>query len=256
MSAQTQAGWGSTEQVDTPIPMTRLVVVEMRKMLDTRAGLWLLIVIVALTTLVVGAVAVLGDEEASLDVLLLVAATPQGLLLPVLGVLLVTSEWGQRAAMTTFVLVPRRERVVAAKVVAAILIGLAVLAVTFLVAAVAALVSGAELGDSEPRIFGHVILLQVMGILQGLAFGLVLLNSAAAIVSFYLVPIVFSVLVNVSDSLREAAPWIDLGTAQGPLSESGALTGTEWTQLLSAAAIWILLPLALGSWRMVTAEVK
>ncbi len=260
MSAPAAPAAPAAIDVDARVPLTRLVQVEMRKMLDTRSGLWLLIVIVVLTTLIVGAVALLGSDDgaegAPMGLLLFAAGTPQGLLLPVLGVLLVTSEWGQRAAMTTFVLVPRRERVVVAKILAALLIGLAVLAITFAVAALAALLSGADVTDIEPRVFGHVTLLQVLGIVQGLAFGLVLLNSAAAIVAFYLVPIVFSVLVNVVSDLRDAAPWIDLGTAQSPLSEAGALSGSEWAHLLSASAIWIVLPLALGTWRMLTAEVK
>ena len=44
---------------------------------------------------------------------------PVGLLLPVLGILLVTSEWSQRTALTTFTLVPRRLPGAAAKVLAA-----------------------------------------------------------------------------------------------------------------------------------------
>ncbi len=259
MSTSMPAG-SATEtlpEVDAPVPLSRLVLVEMRKMLDTRAGLWLLLIIVVLTALLIGAVAFFGpDEGTTMGVLLLATSTPQGLLLPVLGVLLVTSEWGQRAAMTTFVLVPRRERIIVAKILAALAIGVAVLAVTIAVSAIATLASGAEIGDVEPRVFGHVTLLQVLGIVQGLAFGLLLLNSAAAIVSYYLVPIVFSVLVNVVASLQDAAPWVDLGTAQGPLTGSGALSGTDWMQLLSAGTLWIGLPMALGTWRMLNAEVK
>jgi ABC-2 type transport system permease protein len=62
---------------------------------------------------------------------------PVGVLLPVLGVLLVTSEWSQRTAMTTFALVPRRFRVLTAKPLAA-----AVLAVLGVVASVVAPPSG------------------------------------------------------------------------------------------------------------------
>ena len=42
-----------------------------------------------------------------------------GILLPVLGILLVTSEWSQRTAMVTFTLEPSRSRVIAAKFVVA-----------------------------------------------------------------------------------------------------------------------------------------
>ena len=82
--------------------------VELRKMADTRAGLWLLIAIGA------------GHRRDHDDLLLgrrperpglpatssASPATPQGFLLPVLGILLITSEWGQRTALVTFTLVP------------------------------------------------------------------------------------------------------------------------------------------------------
>ncbi len=243
--------------VDLPVPLPRLVLVEMRKMLDTRAGFWLLAIIVLLTAAATVLTAIFGaDEGTQMEILLLAASAPQGLLLPVLGVLLVTSEWGQRAAMTTFTLVPKRERVVVAKILAALGIGLAVLLVTFAIAALAAALSGADVGDVESETLGHFTLLQVLGILQGLAFGLLLLNSAAAIVSFFLLPIITSIVFSVAEPLSDLRDWVDLGFAQAPLSEPGSLTGDEWAHVASTSVIWILLPMALGCWRMLTAEVK
>ena len=52
-----------------------------------------------------------------------------GVLIPVLGILAVTSEWSQRTALTTFALVPRRERVIAAKLLAGLALALASVAV-------------------------------------------------------------------------------------------------------------------------------
>ncbi|MFY1636315.1 hypothetical protein ACN27F_24085 [Solwaraspora sp. WMMB335] len=42
------------------------------------------------------------------------ALLPSAFLLPVLGVLLVTTEWSQRTALTTFALIPLRHRVLGA----------------------------------------------------------------------------------------------------------------------------------------------
>lgn len=245
------------DDVDVPVPLPRLVLVEMRKMLDTRAGFWLLAIIVVLTAAATVLTAVFGPEGGTeMEILLLAAAGPQGLLLPVLGVLLVTSEWGQRAAMTTFTLVPKRERVVVAKILAALAIGLAVLVVTFAIAALATALSGADVGDVEIETLGHFTLLQVLGILQGLAFGLLLLNSAAAIVAYFLLPIISSIVFSVVEPLRDLRDWVDLGFAQSPLSNPGSLTGEEWAHVASTSVIWIVLPMALGCWRMLTAEVK
>jgi ABC-2 type transport system permease protein len=256
-AATTDSPGALPSDVDTSVPLPRLVLVEMRKMLDTRAGYWLLAVIVVLTTLATVLTAVFGPEDGTpMETLLLAAAGPQGLLLPVLGVLLVTSEWGQRAAMTTFTLVPRRERVVVAKILAAMVIGLGVLAVTFVVAALATVLSGASIGDLPGNVPGYFVLIQVLGILQGLAFGLLLLNSAAAIVAYFLLPVLSTIVFSVVEPLEGIREWIDIGYAQSPLSEPGALTGEQWGQLATTTLVWIVLPMVLGAWRMVTTEVK
>ena len=102
---------------DLQVPLTRLVKVEMRKMVDTRAGLWLIIAIVAITALitVIFFFAAPDDERTFLNYMG-VMATPQGFLLPVLGILLITQEWSQRTGMVTFTLEPHRGKVIGAKV--------------------------------------------------------------------------------------------------------------------------------------------
>src|SRR5918999_1857447 len=113
------------------VPVARLVRVELRKMADTRAGMWLLIGIAALAGVVMTIFMITADEADRTFVQLIGAATiPQMALLPVLGILLVTSEWTQRTALVTFTLEPVRLRVVAAKLIAALAFGLAALIVT------------------------------------------------------------------------------------------------------------------------------
>ena len=69
----------------------RLIKVEMRKMVDTRAGLWLLITIGVITAVfMVIFFFALQDDERTFANYMGVTATPQGFLLPVLGILLVT----------------------------------------------------------------------------------------------------------------------------------------------------------------------
>ncbi len=102
------------------VPFGRLIRVELRKLADTRAGRWLLISIVALTllVLVIQMAVVLGNDLHPTFVDFLQGTnTPMGILLPVLGVLSITSEWSQRTAMVTFTLEPSRMRVVLAKMV-------------------------------------------------------------------------------------------------------------------------------------------
>lgn len=236
-----------------------LVKVEMRKMVDTRSGLWLVIAIVAITLLITVIFTIAADgEERTFFNYLGVMATPQGFLLPVLGILLMTQEWTQRTGMVTFTLEPHRAKVIWAKVAAALVYGLAAVAVAMLLASIGALLGGAsepwqDFGLDDPAKF---TMLQVMGVLQGLAFGLIFLNSAAAIVFYFVVPIAFSVVTSITGAMADIQPWIDLGTAQTPLFEGGGITGEQWAQLATSTAIWVVLPFLLGLWRVLRAELK
>jgi ABC-2 type transport system permease protein len=100
--------------------LSRLTAVELRKMTDTRAGFWLQLAVVALTVVVIAVDVLFGNtEDQRLREVLSLAVAPASILLPIVGILLVTSEWSQRTAMITFALVPRRPRVLAAKLLRA-----------------------------------------------------------------------------------------------------------------------------------------
>jgi ABC-type transport system involved in multi-copper enzyme maturation permease subunit len=244
----------------TPRPsFARLVGVEVRKMADTRAGMWLLIAIAVITAaiIVIFALAAPDDELTFLN-FMGATATPQGFLLPVMGILLVTSEWSQRTGLTTFALVPSRTRVIWAKVAAALLLGLVAIVLAVGIAALATVLVGTDgawdnIGVDD---FGKFALLQGSGVLQGLAFGLILLNSAAAIVLYFVLPAAVSIVASIWVSLADIAAWVDLGTAQTPLFSGTDVTGEEWAQVLVASIIWIVLPFAGGLLRVLRAEVK
>ena len=241
------------------VPLTRLVTVEMRKMVDTRAGLWLIVAIAVITALItVIFFFAAPDDERTFMSYLGIMATPQGFLLPVLGILLITQEWTQRTGMVTFTLEPHRGKVITAKVLAALVYGLLAVVLAFLLAAIGAAVGGApgaweDIGLDD---IGKFALLQASGVLQGLAFGLIFLNSAAAIVTYFVVPIAFSVVTSIWSAMRDIQPWVDLGTSQVPLFEGANLTGEQWAQLATGTLIWVVLPFVVGLWRVLRAEVK
>lgn len=240
-------------------PMSRLVKVELRKMVDTRAGMWLMIAIGVITVVAVVIFGLAADEQdRTFGNFMGFTGTPQGFLLPVMGILLVTQEWSQRTAMVTFTLEPHRSRTLAAKVYAALLLGLAAILLAFAVAAIATVVFGRDHGFDDVHAIDFVKfgILQASGILQGLAFGLLFLSSAAAIVTYFVLPTVFSIIANVWSFLSDKAAWIDFSTAQGPLFDPGGLTGREWAQLAVTGTAWVVLPFVVGLWRMLRAEVK
>lgn len=252
------------------VPFSRLVAVELRKMADTRAGLWLLSIIGVITVAVIVVfffVTSNNPDERTFFNFLGITSSPFGFLLPVLGILLVTGEWGQRTTLTTFALEPSRMKVIAAKTVAALIYGVATLVLAVVVAAVATTIGGSDNGwaGNELEESAKMLLVVALGILQGVAFGLVVLNSAGAIVLFFVLPIGFNIVSNLWGWLAERAMWVDLGTAQTPLlgmdpetgmAVSGNLTGDQWLQLASVTLIWIVIPFVIGLVRVQRAEMK
>jgi hypothetical protein len=241
------------------IPLSRLVRVELRKMANTRSGKWLLIGI-GVITLVVIAVFYLTAKQSDRTFFNFMAATngPQGLLLPVLGILLVTSEWTQRTALVSFTLTPARGRVLLAKVLGGLAAGMAAIALTVVVAALATLVGGADNAWAQVGIddLAKFVLLQATGVLQGLAFGLLFLNSSAAIVSYFVLPTALNILGSFWTEMKDVQPWIDLWTSQTPLFMGGNLTSEQWSQCATSTLIWVVLPFAVGLVRVLRAEVK
>jgi ABC-2 type transport system permease protein len=240
--------------------LAHLVGVELRKSSDTRAGAWMLLVIALTTLLVVGLQLFFDDGvDGSFGYFFAFSQLPVGLLLPVLGILLVTSEWSQRTAMTTFALVPDRSRVLTAKVLAAAVLGalgVVVAAVasalaTALVPAVTGLSARWELSGAQ---VGQVVLVQVLTVLVGVAFGMLLLSSPLAIVLYFVLPTVFTVLVNTVGALSWVRDWLDLSTTTLPMYD-GQLSGQGWAQLGTSVALWLLLPLVLGWLRIERREI-
>jgi ABC-2 type transport system permease protein len=237
----------------------RLVAVELRKLVDTRASRWLLIAIAGITAAIIVIFFLTAPEsERTFRNFIGVTGTPQGFLLPVLGILLVTSEWSQRTALVTFTLMPVRGRVLLAKVLAALVAGLAAYALAVAIAALATALGGAPGAWSGigPDNFAKIGLLQLTGVFQGLAFGLLFLSSAAAIVTFFVLPTAFTIIASLWKPLRDAAPWIDLNTAQTPLFDGGDLSSKQWWQVVVSALIWVVLPFVVGLVRVLRAEVK
>lgn len=241
------------------IPLARLVRVELRKLADTRSGKWLLIAIALITLIMVG-VYFATAEPSERTFFNFMAATngPQGFLLPVLGILLITSEWSQRTGLVTFTLMPVRSRVLLAKVMAGLIAGGAAIMLSVVLACLATLLGGADSAWAQFGFddFGKFGILQATGVLQGLAFGLLFLNSSPAIVAYFVLPTALNILAALWKPLAETQPWIDLWTSQQPLFMGVDLTATQWAQIATSTAIWMILPFLLGLTRVLRAEVK
>ncbi len=240
--------------------LARLTAVELRKTADTRAGRWLLGVIGLISVAVVVVLLCVGDPaDLAFDRLYGPTLIPVGVLLPVLGVLAVTSEWSQRTALTTFALVPVRARVVAAKLGASVLLSILAAAGGFAVAAAGNVIGGLAGGDGGWHVTGaaldYAVLFLVLNTLVGVAFGLLLMNSAAAIVLLFVLPTLWSVVGSLVHGLHPATRWLDLGATTEPLLNN-TMTDTAWARLGVSVAVWIVLPLAVGLLRQARREVS
>lgn len=244
-----------------PIPFARLVRVEIRKQFDTLAGRWFLIAIGLIIAGVITIMLFVEDGNHSYSDYLMSTSTPLAVLVPVLGILTATSEWSQRTAMTTFSLEPRRGRVVLAKIVSTLFIGVVAFALAMVLAAAGRLAADVFRGADVPWGLDWVVVLALFLVLmfsvaQGLAFGLALLNTPAAIVAYFVVPALLGMLGALVSWFGDVAEWIDPSVTMTPLMSGQMPAGDEWSRIGVSMAIWIGVPLAIGVWRVLRREVK
>jgi hypothetical protein len=103
------------------------------------------------------------------------------------------------------------------------------------------------------------VITQVFAMLGGFALAALLLNTPAAIVLFFVYRWVLPGLFALGSALmawfEDLAPWIDFQSAQEPVYDL-TVNGSEWGHLIVSGSVWLVLPLVLGLWRILRAEVK
>ena len=233
----------------------RLVAVELRKMVDTRAGFWLQVAMVALTVVVVVVRLLVGDAaDHTFQSVLDVGLQPAAVLLPVLGILLVTSEWSQRTGLITFTLVPVRSRVLAAKLLASLVLALAAVVVCLAIVAVGVLIAAPGVDGTwsgAAAMAGQSAVYVTASIVTGVAFGAILLASAPAIVANFALPTAWAALATIP-VFASVAPWMD-PSFDG--MSGNVLSTTQWAHAGTSIALWMVLPLLIGAWRITRREV-
>lgn len=239
------------------LPFVRLLRIEWRKSMDTRAARWMLVLIAVVTAGATSVPLFLPTQfEQVWPAYLAPGALVLALLLPVVSILTLTSEWGQRSVLVTFAQEPRRARVIGAKVLSGV--GLSLLGSAYALAAAAgALGLSQALGrqvtwDLAVRHVVGLVTFVALNSLLGMAFGALLLNTPAAIVLFYVLPTVWT-LVSFG-WLRSVGSWLD--TAQTFTYVLEAEWDGHTSQILASIGLWVVLPLALGTLRTIRREVS
>lgn len=248
------------------VPLARVVKVELRKMFDTRSGFWLMTSIaIAALLATIGVILFLPDDDFGFGAFGTAIGVPMAVLLPIIAILAVTGEWSQRTGLVTFTLLPHRTQVITAKVIAAVSVGVAGMLVAFAIGALGNIVGSSIAGvdirwDTSLADLLKIILANVLGLLVGFMLGVLIRNSAGAIVGYFVyslvLPGIFGFLAATQDWFEKIQPWIDFNFAQTPLFEDGGPTGEEWAQIGVSGVIWLIIPMAIGIWAVLRSEVK
>ena len=249
------------------IPLPRIAAVEVRKMVDTRSGFWL-IASIAITAVLVtaGVIAFTPDGQLAYSSFPNAIRIPVVVILPLVALLAVTGEWTQRSGLTTFTLVPHRRRVIAGKALASVSIAIAAMALTFTVAAAGNLIGAAITGT--PLVWDvtvtqalNYVLGMVLSLSVGFMFGVLIRASTGAIVAYFvyslLLPGLLGWLAVSQQWFADVQPWTDLAFAVAVLFSFGeALAPEQWANIGVTAFAWLVLPLLVGLRLVMRAEVK
>src|ERR1700761_4201421 len=237
---------------DTRPSLSRLTKVELRKMVDTRSGFWLLIAVVGLTVVAAFITALFAHEDQrTFSHILSNALQPAGILLPVVGILVVTAEWSQRTALISFSLVPDRTRLLTAKLLAGVVLALVATAVALVFAVLATAVASTHVQHVWSLPIGLLlqdIVYVVTAMVIGIGFGAALQSTAPAIVLYFVLPVAFAAIGSIH-ALTSIVDWINTAEALEPLTTE-VMTGHQWAQGLVALALWIGLALGFGVYRL------
>ena len=249
----------------TRIPLRRLVAVELRKSFDTRSGFWLLIgtglAAVAATLLVI---AFAPADQLSYGMFTLAIGQPMSILLPLIALLSVTAEWTQRSGLTTFTLVPHRGRVILAKGIAMLLVGIVAMVLAFPLGALGNVAGTAIHGvhpvwDQNVTDLAYYTLANTLLMATGFMLGVLIRASAGAIVTYFIyafvAPTLLTFLAMGQEWFRNAQPWVDPNYSQGALFKGG-FSAQQWGQLGVTSAAWLVVPLAVGVVTLLRSEVK
>ena len=254
------------ERVDvSPVSLARLTRVELRKMFDTRSGFWLMasIVIAGLVS-TVATILFAPDSDLTYYTFAKAIGFPMTVILPMIAVLAITGEWSQRSGLTTFTLVPHRGRVITAKVIASLAVGVASMLFALVIGVVGNIAGAAIAGVDQVWDVSVVhaltiVLGSLMCLLAGTILGILFRSSPIALVAYFvyslLVPTIVGYLASVQEGFADLRPWIDINLAQSGLFE-GSVSSDQWAHLGVTAIIWLVLPAVLGLVLVRKSEVK
>lgn len=240
--------------------MIRLILVELRRAVDTRAPRWAFGAAVFIGVLL-GFIAPGGPAD-TFDVFVAGLSVALPLLMALLAVMAFTADWSTRAALTTFALTPRRQRLLAARYIGILVLCLGTLAAIHVLAAVAYLVArpssaGSIIGTAVFVQFWQMLAVTVAASLTAMAVAGLVLRTSLALLIAVLGPLVITVGLAFTPRVLD---WLNpYGFASWLASPTTAWSAVSDTEVglgpaLTSFVLWTAAPLVAGWFRQIRAD--
>lgn len=231
------------------VGFTRLVAVEIRKLVDTRSSLAIFAILAFVALALVVGLAVISTNQGT-PVTFTSLAGSIGLFttlaMPLIGIMGMTSDTAHRTTLVYYPLLRGRAGQFWAKVLAAALLAAALQFFVFLLSAVvaAALGGGAGAFDRAGQELWDGLASCLLSTMFGVAIAAAIRRTALAITTVILVSLVGNGLI--LSLLPDASGYLSTITAVGALlGGPGAPTALE---VVSSLTLWYLVPLGIGWW--------
>ena len=150
-----------------------------------------------------------------------------------------------------------RSRVLGAKLIASLLLAVAMVAMSVAVVAAGVLVASPGIEGTwsdAATLIGQSAVYLGGGMLTGVAFGMVVLASAPAIVTLFALPMSWMAVVSLP-VFSGVGPWVDIAGALGQMTVE-VMSATQWAHAGTSLAIWMVLPLLIGARRITRREIS
>ncbi|MFC0864492.1 ABC transporter permease [Sphaerimonospora cavernae] len=218
--------------------MTSLVKAELQKLFTTRLW-WILLIVLLLLTGVflgffIGFAGVESDGVAGIpatddpkwaQLAWTTGAQMSWIMVMILGVIMMTSEFRYQTITGTFLTTPRRSQVIVAKLVSGLVVGalyaLAVLVFQALVVIPTVLISGGELSLSEshiPQISLGILVSTALYAVFGIGLGALVRNQIAGIVGAIVWTYIIESIFTAIPALQGVGKWLPSGAANALMS--------------------------------------
>jgi ABC-2 type transport system permease protein len=239
----------------------RLTTVEVRRALNTRGSRWAFIITIG-AGIALG-LAVPGGTAGTFESFVSTVSLGLPLLVGMLAVMVFTADWGTRAALVTFVLTPRRSRVIAARYLAVLALTVGSLVAIHIIAALVFLfahvqASGTIVTAGVARQFASMLGTTIASALTAMAVGGLVLRTAPALVVAVFAPFVLTIALAFTPAVLlwanpyGLASWLADPVLRWMVDDDGGAVG--FGPALTSFVIWTAVPLVLGWFRQLRAE--